>query len=429
MVKWILLPLLWLLACIIAVCVLWRMWRGKPVLLKGRFSPRLVRMIVIILVTLGIGVPKAPAADRADLRNRQRTPSPDEALPDGITYDVVNSWLMLRTNESALTARGPHPWQEFKKNFVLLEQTGKAPVDPEGNDWLKYIPYPKPLSIILQADVEAMRAGKQPPALPASALLEALNTAEARGLYDHWVASYLWRKSATLAHDDQYQVTLMARLHRHARITNTLVRAHARIKPIAISPRAWMSKAGPRPAERQAMLASHAEMVGAFKALYPLTDTGTWERDGVVEVTIGKDSPTPTLIRGGHRQDLEPGTTVRLGRLDVLFVPRSDRPMTLEHAWLGPIRLGAGKPALVWELAHNLTPEGRIRAQRAILDALRGNEKSAEQLEQSLPLVHKLLREELARAPKAPGAPRLRLILSLFDEVVMPAVVDDKVTR
>ena len=44
------------------------------------------------------------------------------------------------------------------------------------------------------------------------------------------------------------------------------------------------------------------------------------------------------------------------------------------------------------------------------------------QLEQALPLVHTLLREELKHSPNATGAPRLRLILALFDDAVMPAL-------
>jgi hypothetical protein len=57
---------------------------------------------------------------------------------------------------------------------------------------------------------------------------------------------------------------------------------------------------------------------------------------------------------------------------------------------------------------------------------LRGNdEKAALRLERAMPLVHTDLRAALEKTPNAKGAPRMRLILSLFDDVPMPALGPD----
>jgi hypothetical protein len=62
------------------------------------------------------------------------------------------------------------------------------------------------------------------------------------------------------------------------------------------------------------------------------------------------------------------------------------------------------------------------RARQTIKAALDNDEDAAERLEQALPLVHDLLRDELKKSPTAKGAPRLRLILALFDDAVMPVL-------
>src|SRR5205807_4903632 len=56
--------------------------------------------------------------------------------------------------------------------------------------------------------------------------------------------------------------------------------------------------------------------------------------------------------------------------------------------------------------------------------ALEGDEKAAERLEEALPLTHADLRAALTESPRARGAARLRLILTLFDDAVMPALPD-----
>ena len=51
------------------------------------------------------------------------------------------------------------------------------------------------------------------------------------------------------AGDDQQ---VHARLYRHARVTNTLIRAYSLVQPLMVEPRAWISKAGPSKEVRKA---------------------------------------------------------------------------------------------------------------------------------------------------------------------------------
>ena len=53
------------------------------------------------------------------------------------------------------------------------------------------------------------------------------------------------------------------------------------------------------------------------------------------------------------------------------------------------------------------------------------SEDAADRLEQALPLTHRAIRAGLKELPKASGAPRLRLILALFDDAIMPSVRGD----
>jgi hypothetical protein len=56
-------------------------------------------------------------------------------------------------------------------------------------------------------------------------------------------------------------------------------------------------------------------------------------------------------------------------------------------------------------------------------DALKNNsEDAADRLERCLPLSQHAIRAGLKELPNAKGAPRLRLILALFDDAVMPAL-------
>lgn len=402
-------PLLWLLAVAVALFVLWRAWRGRPVVLRGRWGPRFVRMVAVVLVVLGAADEGRPApVPTKDAPGAGRT---DEQLPPVVTQAAVTRWLNWQQPQNT--------WTVFKQELTRLSH---SPPPTEAarqavSARLRYFGWE--FRKVVEADVAAM-AGLKVARPGLDQLTAALDEMDQSGIYDHWAGAYLWRQSAGLAgNDPQAAAELYARLYRHARVTDTLIRARAQVKPLNVSPRAWMSKAGPKREDVLARQKWEAEVFAAARRLYASTDAGTWERDGSARAAVAKDSAPLTLVHAGKRHTFGPGSNVRLDRLDLFEA--GEKPVVLEHAWLGKLTLPAGRTVSVWELPDCLSAEGRAALGKAVADALEGGEGAARRLEQALPLAHRLLREKLAAAPDARGAARLRLILSLFDDAVMPA--------
>src|SRR5262249_31683301 len=162
------------------------------------------------------------------------------------------------------------------------------------------------------------------------------------------------------------------------------------------------------------------------KKIYPAIDGGTWKRDGVAMLTVAKDSPAPVLLRAGRKQPLPSGETIRFGRLDLIETPAGDKPVTLEHAWLGRVTLPADRTVSVGRRAGLRSDEGQAKLNKDVQAALEGDEDAADRLELVLPFAHAAMREAVAESPKAKLAPRLRLMLALFDDTVMPVLVPPK---
>lgn len=409
--KWIILSLLWLLAVALALFVLWRTWRGRNAVLRGRWSPRLVRMVAVVLVLLGAGQEKARSAPAPTGPKAGRS---EDELPPVVTADTVTRWLAWQQPGSA--------WWQMKQHYVRLSLT---PRDAEAaRRMIRGLlrSFPARFKALVEADLDAgAKAASRP---DAKVLIAALDDMERAGLFDQWACAYLWRKAAGGIDKTQrtQAVELFARLNRHARMTNALVRAQARVKPFLVPPRAWMSKAGPKTSYVVAQKQAVGETLKTARWLYAGSDTGTWERDGCVLASVARGSAPLTLVRAGHRQELKEGATVRLNRLDLVETPAGGKPVVLEHAWLGQITLPADRTLSVWDLPALLPAGARHQAEVAVGEALDGEEKPARKLEQALPLVQRVLREKLVKTSNAKGAPRLRLILSLFDDAVMPAL-------
>lgn len=418
--RWILLPILWLLAIAIALFVLWRMAQGRPVVLRGRFGPQLVRMVVIILVTFGIGIERSVAETPAPAASRPPAAKPeDPELPAALKQDIVAKWLSLQHGRSL--------WSRFKQQALQIEQ---APANPAASDrLLQHVTEDLPLKFraIAIADLTARATGKPAPRVPAIELLAALSEMEASGYYDHFLSAYLFRLTAASLRDGVAQrsdaepfVQLYKRLAEHVRLTNTLLRAQARVKPMMLRPRAWMSKAmRPEPKQLSFLPMQVAEMVGACKVLHGSANLGTWEKDGVVLLSVGKQSPPITLQRSPV-QSAVAGQPLRMGRLDLIETPAGGAQVTLINDWLGELRLPAGRVVSSWELPRYLSQDARTKISATIAEAMAGSEAAAERLELHLPLVQSALRDALRKQPQEKGAPRLRMILSLFEDTVMP---------
>jgi hypothetical protein len=414
--RWLLAPLVWLVVLILAIGVLWRLWCGRPVVLRGRWAPRILRVVAILLVAVGAQGEEAPAAPDP-LAGSSKKAEAAEPLPGVVTARSLEGWLVLQEPTS--------PWSRFKQAYVRA-QTSAAPAGTFQAAQLQARALPPRLRTLVEADLAARSAGKPVPAVRTEELTAALDQLEQLGYYDHWLNAYLWRRSATANEErGKERIELYGRLERHARLVNTLLRAQALIRPVLEPPRAWMSKAGPSKIQRNQWQADRqkalGDLLGAAKVLYRTADSGTWLREGLAVLTVAKQSAIAKLVRAGHEETGQPGETLRFHRLDLLVTRAGERPVVLEHAWLGKMTLPAGRVVSVWELPAYLSKDARQQTDAAIKDALDGDDQAAARLEQALPLVHDDLRRALALAPHAKGAPRLRLILSLFDDTVLPS--------
>lgn len=474
--RWLVVLALWALALLAALFVLWRLWRGRNVVLRGRWSPRFVRMVVIVLVVLGVGVEKGKADEpaRAAGGRAGRGSGEKAPAPDVLNLETVRAWHRY-VNQG--------PFAAFKHAFAQIELEALAPKDVPPKVLARLIEQldddeyavrrqashrlrgilaaarpalakalqespslekrrrieallteatdvsaarglaevlPARLKQLVLADLNAVEKGQPAPPPRAEGLLLTVDELERSGVFDHWVNAYLWRKAAQ-ADDRPRLAELFARLHRHARLASALTRAGAEIKPYVVPARAWMSKAGPSAYERSSEATALGGLLKSAQEYYAGSDIGTWEKDAVALLTAARDAAAPVLVRAGKRQALEPGQELRFNRLDLLEVPAGAKPAVLEHAWLGRLTLPAGRSIAVWDLPGCLTDEARATVKQTIADALAGSEQAAGRLEKALPLVHELLRQGLVESPAAKGAPRLRLVLSLFDDAVMPA--------
>jgi hypothetical protein len=308
-------------------------------------------------------------------------------------------------------------WMSFKQGFTLVEAS--AQVTPQQFATLRQAlaNVPPQLGKVLLADLEARKAGKRAEVVPACELLRILDVVEKAGYYDLWLAGYLWRQTGRSDGDDAGRIALYQRLALHVRRTNALLKARARGQHVLLPPRAWMSKAGPRPAERAAQQAALKAITEAANGLLGTAGLGTWQRDGLVPLTVEHDSGPADWIEEGARRPLKAGQSFRWQRLDL--VQTGDKALELHHAGYGKLTLPASKLVSVWQLPGYLSDEAARKVERDVTEALKGDEEAAGRLEKALPLTHACLRERLAAQPGARGAARLRLILSLFDDTVV----------
>ena len=92
--RWLILLFLWVVAIVVAVLILRRVRRGKPVVLAGRWSPRLVRMIAVVLVVARGRAKKRHAGGVGRPAKLPVRPADDE-LPKTITLQTVQIWLAM----------------------------------------------------------------------------------------------------------------------------------------------------------------------------------------------------------------------------------------------------------------------------------------------------------------------------------------------
>jgi hypothetical protein len=440
--KWLWSPFLWVGAALVAGYIVYRIWRRKPVILRGKVGPRVLRIVAILLVLFGLGVDDRPAqatqpggfpgapgvsggpgGGRVPVAAEQPAP-----LAENLTPQQIEMWLIRQRfaqGEQGENLLQASPWRFFKSVYARLETSPNSPDAPKLRELLdaSLKQMPEPFVTLIKADLDARAAGKQPPTVTATKLLEVARVMEANGYIDAWLIAYLWRHTAPLdATNDPKAAELMTLLSRQVRIVHALIKAYAQVKPTDLGPRVWMSKAGP-PAGFSAHGLDRAALIQMSKAYAEeagKVDLGPWVKDGVALFKLPEKGATPLLVREGKKTELKPGDTLRLGRLDVLVVP-GGADVVLEHEVFGKVKLPAGQVLLVWDLPRLLDDAGRQAVSKVVRAALDGKEEATRQVEQALPLVQRTLREELQRQPGAPGAAKLRLMLALFDDAVLLA--------
>jgi hypothetical protein len=407
--RWIAILLLWVAAVVAAVVILRRVRRGKPVVLTGRWSPRLVRMIAVVVVVLGAGdeavMPEVQAAP-------VRLPLPGEAeLPATVTAETVQLWLVENQPATRFGVGKRHLLQGAAGHKLAANERALA------NSYATRLP--EKVRAMVLADVRAVADGKAVPAVADADLLVALDELEKVGRFDHALNAYLWRKADRAPKDPADRIKLFDRVRRHARVTDALLRAYGQVKPVMLHPRAWMSKAGPRPEDFRAEPAAVADILKVVAQVLPATDEGTWKRDGIVLVKPVAGSPAPVLVRAGSERALPADESTRFNRLDLFRT--GDKPAVVEHDWLGKIELPANRLLSARDLSDLLSKAAKEKLDEVVHQALtRNSEEAADRLEQCLAVSHQAIRVGLKELPNAKGAPRLRLILSLFDEALMP---------
>lgn len=405
--KTLIIPLLWGAALIVALFVLWRWARGRPALLTGRWSPRFVRMVAAVLVLLGATADDRTRAQEEPPRPSAAAPDASDALPDVVNKTTVSSW----------SARDTTRWVQLRPlKGALLSWYGFGTGEPVSG--LRRV-LPTRVAAAIMRDVEALRTRGKELAFSVAELVETLDLLERGGQFDHWFNAWVWRKSRLVATDDAHGLPgLYARIARHARITDTLLKARARVKPALLPPRAWMSKAGPWRHYRRILGRAVPPILKAAREIYPKTGIGTWATDAVTPLQVARASAPLVRIRANRREILRPGTAFRLTRLDVLKTP-GDGAVLVDHAWLGPLTLPAGRTLTAWNLSDLVPDEVRTRVAETVDRALRGDERAQDLLQTSLPLVIGPLRARVRAQPDAKGAPVLRTLAALHDDTAI----------
>jgi hypothetical protein len=276
---------------------------------------------------------------------------------------------------------------------------------------------------LLRADLLAAAEGRPPPVHTAAAILAAAESLGASGIYDGWAVARLWRLAMRSDASGPALVKLFGELTKQARVADALAVAAGGRPSMSgtapMEPRGWRSKGGPgrRPpaAPLDVLQETMEKTLAAAKKAWPTVGPGTWRKDALARLEVGKGSPAVFLVRAGRRTRLNPGDTVEFGRLDLLETPPGPAPTVLGNAPFGDVEIPPGSLVPVWRLPSLLREPARVRIEFTLDKALAGDEAAAAKLEKALPLTHAAIREALAKSPEAKGAARLRTIIALFD--------------
>jgi hypothetical protein len=416
---------LWIVAVGVALLVARRWRRGRRVLLTGRLTPRLVRMVAIALVALGVGPAGAtdpdPCATLPDTREQpQRKAAIDAPLTGELPLGLDQPGEPLTMFGRARGGRGP--WTRTKWAMeALTADPANERLQRDAQRALSMLdaggianPAWNALGRALEAEIAAWSRDATLPELEAL-----LDTIEAAHIYDGWVVAYLFRRSApaagpaTLTAAEGAKVArLYARLERQARVDEAYARASVTAGPIEQRP--WMSKAAP-PKEMMPGVIIPAALGPAMKESYAKAQAGAWRSEALLQLEVASALDGARLLRRGAEVALRAGDRLTLGRLDVVVAPAGEAPLVLRHADLGALTLPPGEALTAWGLEHHLADAAKKQIEQWVAKAEGCDRAAQAALQRTLPASQGALRRAVAATPQTKGAPAMRLLLALFD--------------
>lgn len=398
------LALLWIVAFGLALWLLLRARRGKPVVLKGTMAPRFARMIVVILLALGVSAQTGDAGEPNDKPAKGEPAAKPAPAPT-----VLNMELMSRMRRAA------HFHDAFRKGYASWRLAKQGAVAPGTGK----LGLPPRFTTLL---LEEFQAGPAAPSTKsAGQVLAALTDAEKRGFIGHLTVGIVWRWSASVpapanAKEQAQLIELFDRLHQHAKLANALIKANADVKPIGIPPRAWASKAGPK---RELIVREHKiqkALLAALRKHYATADAAPWSTEAGIVLHVPEGAPAVTVRRGEQVLAVAPGKSVVIDRLSLIDT-RTNPKVLLEHKHMGRVTLPGGQLIGVQALPTYVLGETRQRVDAAVLKALLGDDPlDAALIETTLPFSYRAVQRALAERPDAKGADRLRTILHAFTD-------------
>ncbi len=394
--------LLWVAAVGVTAVVLYRFRSQRVVVLSGRWSPRLVRMVAVLVVAMGLArveaaEPEAPCAP-ADQVVQQRPRVLVVSAPLEVPPWLTTTEGLARLGET-LAPRGR--WATLKQTFARVELA--APGERE-EAWRR---------VKLAASAHGVPAGERFEALADKAIAgtpatlaevtAVVDAVEAAGVVDAWLVGWAFRASEAVASraplrqaERSAVAALYGRLERHARLADAVQRAGIETGPITYRP--WLKKSGPPPGWSDVVVP--AGMPGAVAKAAKTATAGTWTTEATLGLTVAKAPKGLRLHRQGLEVPLADGARVRFGRLDILQVPEGASAL-VEIDGLGSVTLPAGG-VTAWNVGALLPAEARAKVTawvEAAVDCPPGH--SVRALEAVLPAAQGAIADKLAARPDA----------------------------
>ncbi|MFN3166654.1 MAG: hypothetical protein ACE37H_06275 [Phycisphaeraceae bacterium] len=411
----------WLLACVLAGWVVYRLVRRRPVVLSGRLSGRLgrraIRVAAVVMVALGLSAalsdhatPPAQAQQPAEPskgdgpanENQGHRAAPADASPAPLPETAkrqadpgpARTARFLEDYARHLTEFGANTGSaaRFAHELLYYEYATREQRDPVRQQWIEslrkhYAELPGLLAVITDAIRQHSnhRAPPPGPAYSADDISKALDEVYTPDRLHPAINAYLWGKLMALpAATDDAQAEAFAlalfRVHRNARTLHAMIRAERDTGVAGLfgalvneNARAWMSKAGPSKADIQRMHRLNALTLTQAKKLAAVVekyrqdeDAGAWDREGAVLLSPAEGSAAIQLVRPDATAAMGTTQPTRITRLDLIRTgPQGGRVVS---DWLGEIALPANATLRVIDLPGLLTEAQTTRVKQLVED-------------------------------------------------------------